>query len=216
MAVPYTSVIRPLVAHLSSQFGISGGAPAEAMLISTGLQESDFRVRDQITSGPNVIGPATGFWQFEKAGGVRGVMRHPASRDIARQLASDADVAFAEDAIWRSFVEAAQDELACGFARLLLLTDPQPLPVAVPASEDAAWLCYLRNWRPGAPHRDQWTAHWRTACQTVTATTALGLASSSVTVRSHRQHDGADGLDVAAWAGLAARVAAIEERVAQL
>lgn len=138
MAVPYTSLIRPVAARLSSSFGISGGAPAEAMLVSIGLQESDFRVRDQITPGPAVIGLATGYWQFEKAGGVRGVMRHPSSRDIARQLAERAEVKFEEDAIWRSFAEAAQDELACGFARLLLLTDPQPLPVAVLASEDAA------------------------------------------------------------------------------
>lgn len=185
------------------------------MLISIGVQESDFRVRDQITSGPDVIDPTTGYWQFEKAGGVRGVMRHLSSRDIARQLARNADVTFEEGAIWRNFVEAAQGELSCGFARLLLFTDPQPLPIAVLASEDAAWLCYLRNWRPRTPHRGRWTGHWRTACQTATATIALELAGPAA-FQSHGRQTSANGFEASAHAGLEVRVTAIEEHLVPL
>jgi len=46
------------------------------------------------------------------------------------------------------------DVFACGVARLLLWTDPRKLPAA--DDEDGAWEYYLRNWRPGKPHRDRW------------------------------------------------------------
>jgi hypothetical protein len=42
---------------------------------------------------------------------------------------------------------------------LLLWTDPQPMPT----SQDAGWQCYLRNWRPGKPHPDQWPRNWASA-----------------------------------------------------
>src|SRR5690606_35531315 len=43
---------------------------ATVMLLAIGLQESRFEHRRQIK------GPARGFWQFERGGGVRGVMTH--------------------------------------------------------------------------------------------------------------------------------------------
>ena len=41
-----------------------------------------------------------------------------------------------------------------GAKRLLLLTDPKPLPVI--GDTDGSWEYYLRNWRPGKPHRHTW------------------------------------------------------------
>lgn len=165
MAVPLTTLIRPVVALLAAQHGVTGGPAAEAMLIAIGLQESRFVHRDQVVPGkaPGQVGPATGYWQFERAGGVRGVMRHPASRDVARALADAAGVAWDEEAIWRLFATPEGDELACVFARLLLRTDPAALPQPVAAAEEEAWQYYLRNWRPGKPHRTTWGGFWAQA-----------------------------------------------------
>jgi hypothetical protein len=165
MSVPFETLIRPIVAQMAADYRIAGGPAAEAMIIAIGLQESRFAVRDQIVSGkaPGAVGPATGYWQFERGGGVRGVMRHPASRTIAQEMAEAAGVAWDEDAIWRVFTRPEGDELACVFARLLLLTDAQALPAAAVGSEEEAWVYYLRNWRPGKPHRQTWGGFWAQA-----------------------------------------------------
>ena len=59
--------------------------------------------------------------------------------------------------------------LACTVARLTLRLDRQQLPAASLGSEDAAWAYYLRNWRPGKPHRDRWVKNWPTAVSTAAA-----------------------------------------------
>jgi len=144
---------------------VPNGKQAEAMLYAIGMQESRFAVRDQIVAGktPSQVGPATGFWQFEKGGGVAGVMQHHLSADIARKAAEAAGVPFERDAIWRHFTKPEGDRLAATFARLLLFTDPRPLPPATEAAEEEAWQYYFRNWRPGRPHRETWGAFWRRA-----------------------------------------------------
>jgi len=171
MAVPLTTLIRPVVALLAARHGVTGGPAAEAMLIAIGLQESRFVHRDQVVPGKAAgqVGPATGYWQFERAGGVRGVMRHPASRDVAQALAAAAGVAWDEEAIWRLFATPEGDELACVFARLLLRTDPAALPQPGAAAEEEAWQYYLRNWRPGKPHRTTWGGFWAQAVSLVAA-----------------------------------------------
>jgi hypothetical protein len=189
MDIPYRTLIQPVVARLSAKYGIGGGPSAEAMLIAIGLQESDFATRDQETNGPPVLGPATGFWQFERGGGVRGVMRHPASREIARTEALSQGVLFDENAIWTVFSRTEGDELACIFARLLLLTDPQKLPAPSAAAEEEAWNYYNRNWRPGKPSRHRWGSRWSAACDRVAKPQAV------------------------AETDLASRVAALERRI---
>ena len=60
---------------------------------------------------------------------------------------------------------ASDDVLACAFARLLLFTDPRPLPAL--GNPQAAWDYYVRNWRPGKPHRDTWDALYAKALATI-------------------------------------------------
>ena len=60
-------------------------------------------------------------------------------------------------AVWR--VLEGHDLLAAPFARLLLWTDPHPLP----SSEATAWGQYQAIWRPGKPHPRRWGACWRVA-----------------------------------------------------
>lgn len=128
---------------------------ARVMLLSIGLQESRFEYRVQKTRDPYIPGPAKGYWQFERGGGVYGVMSHPATTDLARQVCEDRGVMFDSPLIHARL--EFDDVLAAAFARLLLWTDRAPLP-KVDASHDEAWNSYVRNWRPGKPHRETWDA----------------------------------------------------------
>jgi hypothetical protein len=123
---------------------------ARVMLLATGLQESRFIRRRQMGDGP-----ARGFWQFEQGGGVKGVCTHSASTELARQIVHARDCEFSPRAIWAQLEH--DDILAAVFARLLLLTDPKALPAL--DDEGGAWAYYLRNWRPGKPHPEDWDEH---------------------------------------------------------
>ncbi len=122
-------------------------AEARIMLLSIGLQESRFMHRRQMNEGP-----AMGFWQFERGGGVKGVLTHRASKDIARQICQVRKVNPLTMPVWEAL--QTDDVLAAAFARLLLFTDPFALPRIGNAA--GAWEYYLRNWRPGKPHRETW------------------------------------------------------------
>jgi hypothetical protein len=120
---------------------------AEAMLLAIGLQESSLIHRRQIG------GPARGLWQFE-FGGVRGVLLHPLSRPHVL-AACEARGLKASVAAIHGALEY-DDILAAAFARLLLWTDPAPLPAVGEVAK--SWDYYLRTWRPGKPHRNRWDA----------------------------------------------------------
>ena len=137
-------IIIPGLKLLPSKFDTP---EARAMMLAIGMQESRFLHRKQIG------GPARGFFQFEEGGGVRGVLKHPSTKRIIQDViftlgipAEECYSCLAED-----------DELAAVFCRLLLYTDPQPLP-SLTCDSGEAWDYYLRNWRPGKPHRETWDA----------------------------------------------------------
>lgn len=130
---------------------------AELMLLAIGLQESRFEHRRQIG------GPARGWWQFEQGGGVAGVLRHPASRAAAVRVCDARGVQPTAEQVYQRLEH--DDVLAAAFARLLLWTDPQPLPAVGECS--AAWDLYLRTWRPGKPHRHTWDALYARALEEV-------------------------------------------------
>lgn len=123
---------------------------AEAVCIMLAIcgQEADFRHRWQVIDArrPEVRGPARGLWQFERGGGVRGVLMHPASREHACRVCAIRGVEPVAAAVWPALAE--DDALAAAFARLLLWTDPYALPEL--GDEERAWGLYLRCWRPGA------------------------------------------------------------------
>lgn len=147
--------IRPACALLGEWFG---SKEAIAMLVAIGLQESRFTHRAQIG------GPARGYWQFEKGGGVRGVMRHPATAQYARELCEVLHYEVTEEAVYVAL--AHNDLLAAGFARLLLWSDAKPLP-RIDDDPEVAWDYYVRNWRPGKPHRETWDEFWKQAQEIV-------------------------------------------------
>lgn len=138
-------------------------APAAlVMVLAIGGQESKYQARRQIISRNGQLvaaGPATGFWQFEKGGGVKGVMTHHASKDLAKRLCNARGVVFDPQCVWEALEH--DDVLAAGFARLLLLTDPRALPAI--GNSEPAWQCYIRNWRPGKPHEATWATAYLNA-----------------------------------------------------
>lgn len=123
---------------------------ARVMEYAIGLQESRFKHRQQIG------GPARGFWQFERGGGVAGVLRHNSSAFHAAQACRSVGVVPEASSVYAVLAREDMDGLAAAFARLLLWTDPKPLPRI--GDVDAAWDYYIRNWRPGKPHRQTWDA----------------------------------------------------------
>lgn len=127
---------------------------ARVMLLAIGLQESRFMFRYQKIAGkPYQKGPARGYWQFERGGGVHGVMSHAATQDMAERICIERAVPF--DSVLVHATLETDDILAAAFARLLLWADYKALP-SLDASHDEAWDCYIRNWRPGKPRRDTW------------------------------------------------------------
>lgn len=127
---------------------------ARVMLLTIGQQESRFEYRRQMGNGP-----AKGFWQFERGGGVKGCVNHPASKDLLQALCKARGVRFDAQSIWDAI--ESDDVLAAGLARLLLWTDPHKLPAV--NDVDGAWELYLRVWRPGKPHIKTWAAFHRKA-----------------------------------------------------
>jgi len=146
------------------------GRLARVNLLAIALQESGGRARVQMSLRPGgPPGPARGLWQFELGGGCQGIVRHQVSRDLirrvmtARGLADLSDPTDRAGLLWQSI--RTDDVLGAAAARLLLWTDPGPLPM----EPDEGWSKYLRVWRPGRPHPDRWASHWEIAERTVTA-----------------------------------------------
>lgn len=121
----------------------------KAMLMAIAMQESRWDERRQIG------GPARGFWQFE-FGGIRGVLNHKVSQPIIRSVLDRLDYNY-EPATSYAAVEH-NDVLAFAYARCLLWTIPDPLPIKGEAEE--GWNQYIAGWRPGKPYRASWKAFY--------------------------------------------------------
>lgn len=115
-----------------------------------GQQESGYLVRRQYGNGP-----ARGYWQFEEGGGVKGVMEHKSTAELARSVCHARGVPFVRRTVWEAL--ETDDVLAAAFCRLLMWTDSGKLPT----SEADGWAMYARTWRPGKPHPDKWPASWK-------------------------------------------------------
>lgn len=131
---------------------------AKATLVAIGLQESRFEARRQYESGP-----ARGFWQFEKGGGIHGVLNHASTRSLIQSILTRFGYDFFAQTSWEAVEH--NDILALSFARCLLWTVAGPLPQRGQA--EYAWTYYLSGWRPGNPHRVTWNAYYQQAWQFV-------------------------------------------------
>jgi hypothetical protein len=139
-----------------------GSNESKLEVLAIGGQETKFTARRQIIKKDGKLvpsGPATSFWQFEQGGGVAGVLRHESSATLAKRLCAVRDVAPTSAAVWAAMEH--DDVLGAGFARLLLLTDIGKLPKIGDA--EAGWATYIKNWRPGKPHKDTWATAYANA-----------------------------------------------------
>lgn len=141
--------VRPTLALMGARYQ---GQTAERLLVAIAMQESGLRAR------PQLGGPARGLWQFER-NGVAGVIQHPATATIARDLCGalvySPVVTLVQDAL------ADNDALACIFARLLIFTHPRPLPTTA----EEGWAQYMDLWRPGKPRPADWAGNWNKASE---------------------------------------------------
>lgn len=125
---------------------------ARVILAAIGFQESGYLVRIQYGNGP-----ARSYWQFEngRLAGINGVLTHRASAKLAASVCKSRGVDPDRMAVWKAM--ETDDVLGAAFARLLMYTDPKPLP----DNQADAWEMYAKRlWRPGKPHPDKWVASW--------------------------------------------------------
>lgn len=126
---------------------------ATQMLLAIGWQESRFAARRQAGNGP-----ARGFWQFEKGGGVEGVLRHESSALLCKGALQMLRYPLPISSTDCHLAITHNDVLACIFARLLLYTLPNPLPSL--QDVPGGWSQYMSAWRPGKPHPETWPHAW--------------------------------------------------------
>lgn len=125
---------------------------ARVIHAAIGYQESKYKVRIQYGNGP-----ARSYWQFEngKLAAINGVLNHASAAKSAKLVCSARGVEPERMAVWKAM--ETDDVLGAAFARLLMYTDPFPLPI----NAEGAWKMYAdRLWRPGKPHPDEWPASW--------------------------------------------------------
>lgn len=147
-------IIRPTL----DIFGGSYVSPeAELMLLAIQQQEDIGCTRCQIG------GPARGLWQMEP-NGVYGVLHHKRTSVPAAILLAHIGLSLETSRLICAEMQD-NDTLACGFARLLLLTIPRQLPAV--GDSDEAWSQYIEAWRPGKPRHDDWKENHQTAKRTV-------------------------------------------------
>lgn len=157
------AIVRPTLSAMGSRYR---SPEAEAMLLAIAGQESGLRHRVQVNAaGKPLAHLARGLWQFERGGGVRGVMRHSATKEACEAAAKTLLYRFDEAELHRAIAD--NDGLACTLARLLLWTHPRRLPGFEQAEE--AWAQYLAVWRPGKPHAARWPGNWSRAVAAVQA-----------------------------------------------
>lgn len=138
------TAVNPALALLPAKMDTPA---ARVQMLAIGLQESRFLHRRQLGNGP-----ARGLWQFERGGGVRGVLTHPASREHAYRICGIRGVEPVAAAVHPAL--EVDDVLAVAFARLLMWTDAWRLPAV--GDVQGGWDMYIRTWRPGKPHRQTW------------------------------------------------------------
>lgn len=155
-AIFASDVLSPALALLPKALD---SRAARVLVTAICLQESGLATRRQYGDGP-----ARGLAQFELGsklshGGVWGVYLHRASSELLRLLCRDRDCNFDPFAIWAQLEH--DDVLAAGVARLMLLTNPAPLPDV--GQEQGAWDYYVNTWRPGKPRPQDWPGNYSKA-----------------------------------------------------
>ena len=135
---------------------------SHVLLLAIAGQETNYRTRLQ-----QPIDFAHGWFQFELGGATKGVLSNSATSIIAKRLCANYNLVATPKAVWTTLGKPEGDNLAVGFARLLLWSDPKPLPAV--GDEDAAYATYIKNWGPGKPDRARWRMVYPQAMKVISA-----------------------------------------------
>ena len=154
-----TQCIRPALLNVPAKMR---DMRAEVQLVTTAMQESGLKHREQMGGGP-----ARSLWQFEKNGGCREVMTNTATAHLAENVCDLLGVAFDLTTVFA--VITTNDELAACWARLNYWRSPLALPALGDA--EAAWKLYKAVWAPGMPRKETWAGYYQTALEVVTKST---------------------------------------------
>jgi hypothetical protein len=144
----FARIVEPTLQWMDAAPGVGIRATdnARVLVMAIAGQESGWAARRQ--NG----GPARSYWQFEKGGGVAGLFR-VTPRQLETVCAA-CDAPYDPATVFEAM--AWHDMLACAMARLLLWSDPAPLPAV--GDREAGWQYYQRNWRPGVPRPESWAS----------------------------------------------------------
>lgn len=159
--------IDPVLRWMSLHCNVPMSNEARVEMLAIAGQESDWQARLQYG------GPARSWYQFEKGGGVHGVLTHPASKPLIEKVCDALLISCDDDTVYEAM--AWNGFLAAAMARLLLWTDAAPLPKV--GQVEQGWDYYNRNWRPGAPHPEVWPDKYKTA-QSIVARTPVRKTAS--------------------------------------
>jgi len=143
--------------------GIPDTTAARRLMLAIALQESGLQNRRQVISGKGEVGPARGWWQFERGGGCHGVLTHRASKERMLWICDRYTIGTSSAALWEAI--HYQDIVAAAAARLLVYT----LPDALPTTVADGWAQYIEAWRPGQPWPGHWSSSWYSADAAVKA-----------------------------------------------
>lgn len=152
--------IRPALQELEKD-GIRSSKEAERFMLAIALQESRVKYRKQIGQQGMPTGPANSYWQFERGGGVKGVLNHASTKNRIAKILALYDINNSEQDVWEAM--RYHDIVAACMARLLIFT----LPNKLPTTAQQGWDQYISAWRPGKPHRATWDGFWNQAGEAV-------------------------------------------------
>ncbi len=151
MPTPQEFITNALEPALLLIGGKSDTPKARLQVLVSCMQESDLTKRVQ-TGG----GPAHGLGQFEGGpmSGIAQCLLHAGAQTAAVCRARGVEPT--RPAIYAALV--TDDVLAAALARILLMTDANPLPEI--GDEEGAWKTYVHNWHPGAPDRQRFARNY--------------------------------------------------------
>lgn len=149
-----TQILVPALAFIRANLkAIPASVEEHTMLLAIAGVESAWSQRTQ-----QPVAYAHSFWQWER-GGVLGLMRDDETSKQVAVLCGMAGVPFQSTGIWNYMAKPEADNFSAAMSRLLLWTDPSPLPKTM----DDGFDYYVRNWRPGKPYEPRWAAVWSQA-----------------------------------------------------
>jgi hypothetical protein len=164
-----TRIVEPTLAYMAASptIAVPRSKNADVLLTTIAGQESHWEHRRQIGIGqyyPQKVG-ARGYWQFEStwAGPVALNDVMVSTKQQLETVCKLIDIPYDEYSLYEAC--AWNDTLACAMARLLLWIHPARLPAI--GDKEAAWQYYLRQWRPGTPHRQTWDGYYDQAVTAV-------------------------------------------------